>query len=277
MIGRFFFWLAEEGGRGVNVGGSLSSTAPTDDVSHNDNLPLHATKTRRRGGRGGGEGDGCGRRPVTNEASTDPDLYDTVVRRFQTPAEREAEGRSRGWGKVLESSLMRGEARLERVASSLTGDAPLPRPPHPHSTTSSARKTSLSEVTSGDMAAAAAAATAVDAGLVDSKPTTKEEGRAAWEEFLRERFVAGADEEFDYAQVDGNEELDEMEHRDREEEWFDEEDPEWADDDSEGEGEGDEEEQEADVMMGDRRQGGAEPRKGKREKILTGQTGVQDY
>lgn len=207
----------------------------------------------------------------------DPDLYDTVVRRFQTPAEREAEGRSRGWGKVLESSLMRGEARLERVASSLTGDAPLPRPPHPHSTTSSARKTSLSEVTSGDMAAAAAAATAVDAGLVDSKPTTKEEGRAAWEEFLRERFVAGADEEFDYAQVDGNEELDEMEHRDREEEWFDEEDPEWADDDSEGEGEGDEEEQEADVMMGDRRQGGAEPRKGKREKILTGQTGVQDY
>ncbi|ROV94920.1 hypothetical protein VSDG_07099 [Cytospora chrysosperma] len=202
----------------------------------------------------------------------DPDLYDTVVRRFQTPAEREAEGRSRGWGKVLESSLMRGEARLERVASSLTGDAPPPRPPHLPSTTSSAPKTSLSEMTSGDMAAAAAS---VDAGLVDSKPTTKEEGRAAWEEFLRERFVAGADEEFDYGLVDGNEELDEMEHRDREEEWFDEEDPEWADDDSEGEG--DKEEEEADVMMGDRRQGGAEPRKGKREKILTGQTGVQDY
>lgn len=169
---------------------------------------------------------------------------------------------------------MRGEARLERVASSLTGDAPPPRPPHLPSTTSSARKTSLSEVTSGDMAATAAA-TAVDSGLVDSKPTTKEEGQAAWEEFLRERFVAGADEDFDYAQVDGNEGLDEMEHRDREEEWFDEEDPEWADDDSDGEG--GEGEQEADVMVGDRRQGGAEPRKGKREKILTGQTGVQDY
>ncbi|ROW10409.1 hypothetical protein VMCG_01742 [Cytospora schulzeri] len=195
----------------------------------------------------------------------DPDLYDTAVRRFQTPAEREAEGRSRGWGKVLESSLMRGEARLERVASSFTGDAP-PRA----SSTSQARKTSLSEMTSEDMAAASSSF-AVGAGLLDSKPETKEEGREAWEEFLRERFVMGADEEFDYGKVDGNEELDEMEHRDREEEWFDEEDPEWADD-SEGDGDEDEED-----VMSDHREGGAERRKSRKEKILTGQTGVQDY
>ncbi|KUI64150.1 hypothetical protein VM1G_10926 [Cytospora mali] len=192
----------------------------------------------------------------------DPDLYDTVVRRFQTPAEREAEGRSRGWGKVLESSLLRGEARLERVASSFTGDAP------PARKTSSATRTT----TSGeDIAAAAAASFAIDADLGGSKPETKEEGKAAWEDFLRERFVMGGDEEFDYAKVDGNEEFDEMEHRDLEEEWFDEEDPEWADD-----SEGDEDEDDEEVMS-DHREGGATTRKSKRERVLTGQTGVQDY
>ncbi len=47
----------------------------------------------------------------------DPDLYDTLVRQFQTPAEREAEGRAKGYSRVLEGSLLRGEARLERLAA----------------------------------------------------------------------------------------------------------------------------------------------------------------
>lgn len=207
---------------------------------------------------------------VADLTKTDPDLYDTVVRRFQTPAEREAEGISRGWGKVLESSLMRSEARLERVASSYTGDAPPPPPP----SAAGARKTS-SPTEGNDNGTANATATAAPAApagftsdaadLVDSKPATQEEGRAAWEDFLRERFVNGEDEDFDYAAVDGNEAFDEMEQRDRDEEWFDEEDPEWADDseeeDADDEGDG----------------GAAETRRGKRERILTGETGVQDY
>lgn len=164
---------------------------------------------------------------------------------------------------------MRGEARLERVASSLTGDAP----PRTSSASQARRKKSLSEMSSEDIAAAAAAAASsnvtADGGLVGSKPETKEEGQAAWEEFLRERFVMGGDEDFDYAKVDGDEELDVMEHRDREEEWFDEEDPEWADDSEDDEDEED--------VMSDHREGGAEKRRSKREKILTGQTGVQDY
>ncbi|ROW07180.1 hypothetical protein VPNG_07340 [Cytospora leucostoma] len=186
----------------------------------------------------------------------DPDLYDTVVRRFQTPEEREAEGKSRGWGKVLESSLIRSEARLERVASSYTGDVP------PAATR---KMSSLAEKDNNGAATVAAAPTGITldaADLVDSKPATQEEGRAAWEDFLRERFVNGEDEDFDYTAVDGNEEFDEMEQRDRDEEWFDEEDPEWADD-SEDDDNGEE--------------GGAEMRRAKRERILTGETGVQDY
>ncbi|KAJ0123691.1 coiled-coil domain-containing protein [Diaporthe amygdali] len=195
----------------------------------------------------------------------DPDLYDTLVRKFQTPAEREAEMRSRGWGKVLESSLMRGEDRLDRVASSLAGDRPQRQLA---SSSSSSSRGALP--TTGDKAAAATNF-AIDADLTDSKPATKEEGRAAWEEFLRERFVRGGDEEFDYAAVDGDESFDELEFRDREEEWFDGEEPEWASDGSDGSaGE--------DAVVGDGSgDGELGRRKGPRERVLVGQTGVQDY
>ncbi|KAF4306082.1 hypothetical protein GTA08_BOTSDO14184 [Botryosphaeria dothidea] len=37
----------------------------------------------------------------------DPLLYDRLVRRFQTPAEREAEGRAKGYSGVLEADLLR--------------------------------------------------------------------------------------------------------------------------------------------------------------------------
>lgn len=46
-----------------------------------------------------------------------------------------------------------------------------------------------------------------------------------WREFLRERFIRGGDEEFDYAGVDGDEELDVVLRRDEEDRWFDEEEP----------------------------------------------------
>ncbi|KAI3399518.1 hypothetical protein diail_6540 [Diaporthe ilicicola] len=203
----------------------------------------------------------------------DPDLYDTLVRRFQSPAEREAEVRSRGWGKVLESSLMRGEDRLDRVASSLAGD----RPQQGASSSSPRRGVALpssSTTTTSNLFT-------IDADLADSKPSTKEDGRAAWDEFLRERFVRGGDEDFDYARVDGDERYDELECRDREEEWFDGEEPEWAsdgsddDDDDDDDDSGDSGE---DAVVGggrDGKTGGG--RKGPRERVLVGQTGVQDY
>lgn len=91
------------------------------------------------------------------------------------------------------------------------------------------------------------------------KPETKEEARARWEEFLRDRFVHGGDEEFEYARVDENDEFDVLERKDQEDAWFDDEDPGWA---SEEGGEREEDE----VGVG-----------GGRERKIEGQTGIQDF
>jgi hypothetical protein len=93
-------------------------------------------------------------------------------------------------------------------------------------------------------------------------PKTREEGRAQWVEFLRDRFIRGEDEDFDYAAVDGDEGYDVLEREDREEAWFEEEEPEWA---SDGDGSSDEGEGE----------GGRHG--GKAERVLKGETGIQDF
>ncbi|OHF03357.1 coiled-coil domain-containing protein [Colletotrichum orchidophilum] len=134
----------------------------------------------------------------------DPLLYDSLVRKFQTPAEREVEGKAKGYSGVLESSLLRGEARLADLKSS-TDDNVSPEPARDFTT---------------------------EADL--SKTKTKEEGLKRWHEFLTERFVRGHDEDFDYSLIDHNEEYDVMERRDAEEAWFDQEDPGWASDANEG-------------------------------------------
>lgn len=142
---------------------------------------------------------------------------------------------------------MRGEARLDRLASSYTGDKPA---------AGSLARSRAAETDDGNFT--------IDSYLAEEKPKTKEEGRQRWEDFLRERFVYGGDDDFDYARVDENEDLDLMERRDQEEEWFDDEEPEWADDSDE-----------ADDL--DDKDG--EPRKTrpKRERVLLGETGIQDY
>ncbi|KAK4039587.1 hypothetical protein C8A01DRAFT_16451 [Parachaetomium inaequale] len=135
----------------------------------------------------------------------DPLLYDHLIRRFQTPAEREAEGRAKGYARVLEGSLLRGEERLAK----LRGETLTP------------------------------------------PPKTREEGRGQWEAYLRDRFIRGEDEDFDYAAVDEDEEYDVFEREEREEAWFEEEDPEWATSGEEG--------------------------AGRADKVLLGETGVQDF
>lgn len=124
---------------------------------------------------------------------------------------------------------MRGEARLEQLASSSRANA-LP----------------------------------ATGGEDEEAPTTREAGREAWVAFLRERFVRGEDEDFEYALVDGDEGLDGMEARDREEAYFDEEEPEWADDSD-------------DDYDEDDNNSNGETRPKKRERVLMGETGIQDY
>ncbi len=82
-------------------------------------------------------------------------------------------------------------------------------------------------------------------------PRTREEGRLQWEGFLRDRFVRGEDLDFEYADVDGDEEYDVLEREEREEAWFEAEDPGWVSDSGEG-GE-------------------------QRAAVLLGETGVQDF
>src|SRR5690348_16678192 len=46
----------------------------------------------------------------------DPLLYASLIKQFQTPAERQADGRAKGYSRVLEGDLLRGEARLQQLA-----------------------------------------------------------------------------------------------------------------------------------------------------------------
>ncbi|KAK1830238.1 coiled-coil domain-containing protein 97 [Podospora conica] len=180
----------------------------------------------------------------------DPLLYDTLIRRHQTPAEREAEGRARGYARVLEGSLLRGEERLARLAGP-------------------ARPESVFRDGTAPPEAAVSPLEGVDEPL--PPPETKTEGQAQWTHFLRERFVRGGDEEFEYAVVDGDEELDVVERVEREEAWFDEESPGWdLGEEEDGGGDGD-------VDMDREGDGDAAKEARRKEKELQGETGVQDF
>lgn len=81
----------------------------------------------------------------------------------------------------------------------------------------------------------------------DEVPMTKEEGRAWWIDEMTQRFLSGGDDDFEYKTVDENDKYDDEKERDIQDAYFDSME---SDFDSDGEG---------------------------REKVLTGETGIQDY
>ncbi|KAI8966476.1 coiled-coil domain-containing protein-domain-containing protein [Daldinia sp. FL1419] len=194
----------------------------------------------------------------------DPVLYDALIRQFQSPAEREKEGREKGYSRTLEVDLLRGEAKLAQLTS-LASSSQQNNPPAESSQASWLPKPASEDTDPfireyanggdgfGDDSSAGSGAGTRSKGL-PRKPETKEEGRERWDAFLRRRFVLGRDEDFDYSAVDENDELDVLERREQEDAWFDDEDPGWASD-----------------SAGD--QGGG----GEREKKLEGETGIQDF
>ena len=113
---------------------------------------------------------------------------------------------------------------------------------------------------------------------------TRDEGRERWRAFLRDRFVHGGDDEFDYPPVDENDEYDVLEKKDLEDAWFDDEDPGWATDATDdgrrtsssaragGLGDTDRGDEDQD-MEGDTRERPKSPV----DKILQGETGIQDF
>ncbi|KAL4980470.1 coiled-coil domain-containing protein-domain-containing protein [Aspergillus desertorum] len=137
----------------------------------------------------------------------DPLLYDRLIRRFQTPSEREAEGRAKGFSGVLQADLLRSEAKIDALNH-----------PDPHALFTYVRGPN-GEILAEDR---------------DEIPASKEEGEKTWRWEMTIRFLRGEDADFDYSTVDGNEELDDV--NEEQEKYFDEEEPEWC---VEAEGEGD--------------------------------------
>ncbi|KAL2758374.1 hypothetical protein ACRALDRAFT_1061572 [Sodiomyces alcalophilus JCM 7366] len=169
-----------------------------------------------------------------------PLLYDSLIRTFQTPAERETEGKRKGYSGVLEAGLLRGEARLAELAGASDDTGP----------------------GQGDVAPSSDSADVVESNARPNRassafdpdiptPHSKEEATSRWIEFLTDRFVHGQDDDFHYDAVDLDDRYDVLERRDAEDAWFEEEEPRWA-----SEPEDDEEYPRA---------------------VKTGETGVQDF
>jgi Coiled-coil domain containing protein (DUF2052) len=136
----------------------------------------------------------------------DPLLYDRLIRRFQTPAEREAEGRAKGFSGVLQADMLRSEAKMAALAN-----------PDPNATFSYRRGPS-GEILEEER---------------DEVPRSKEEGWERWKYEMEMRFLRGADDDFEYETVDDNDKWDDVGEEDRValEEWLDEEQPTWIRDD----------------------------------------------
>lgn len=130
-------------------------------------------------------------------------LYDRLIRRFQTPAEREAEGREKGYSGILEADLYRSEAKLDAL-----------RHPDPHSMFTY-RRGPHGEILAEEK---------------DEIPTSKEEGLTRWRFEMEQRFIRGGDDDFDYTTVDDNEEYDDraIEEQDAEDKYFDGQEPEFV-------------------------------------------------
>lgn len=151
----------------------------------------------------------------------DPLLYDRLIRRFQTAAEREAEGQRKGFSGQMATDLWRVEAKKEALS-------------HPS-------PSSLFTYTRGPQGE-------IREADKDEVPMSKEEGKIWWRDEMTQRFLRGDDDDFDYAKVDGSDKYnDPEEERDIQDAYFDSME---SDFDTDGEG---------------------------KEKVLTGETGIQDY
>lgn len=183
-------------------------------------------------------------------APADPVLYERLVKRFQTPAQRSADGQRKGYARTLEASLLRSESRLSELNVPPPFSSASPSYPSAFSSSSSAEPEQPRTSGANDW---------------DAQAEDGPHGMLLWRAFLEDRFVAGRDGEFGagaYAAVDGDEGLDEMARRDEEDGWFESEEPRWA-----GVGAG--------AGVGER--GEEEGEEGEEERELKGETGIQDF
>ncbi|EPE04080.1 coiled-coil domain-containing protein [Ophiostoma piceae UAMH 11346] len=173
------------------------------------------------------------------ELIADVTLYNTLIRSFQTPAERSAEARDKGFGQVLEASILRNPEPLQRMDDDDIVEE--------EDEEDEEDETSGKDGKTGKKGGQQDEDVDMD-DTEDDEGTPAEVARRRWYVYVREWFVRGAAEEdgFDYTTVDEDSEYDTLARADEQDAWFDEEEPGWAESEA----------------------GGRE---------LTGQTGVQDY
>lgn len=135
----------------------------------------------------------------------DPLLYDRLIRRFQTPQEREAQGREKGFSGVLQADMQRSEAKMDALAN-----------PDPNAMLSYTRGPD-GEILAEDR---------------DDIPASKEDGEKAWQWEMGLRFMRGDDDDFDYKAVDENDEYDDW--TEEQDKYFEDEEPEWVVGDAHG-------------------------------------------
>lgn len=121
----------------------------------------------------------------------DPLLYDRLVRRFQSAAEREAEGRRKGFSGVLEADILRSEAKIDALSHTEPNVA-----------------ITYERGPDGQIVAE-------DKG---DAPQSKEEGIEMWRKQMEWRFLKGDDADFDYFSVDNDEAYDDRAAEERDEE-----------------------------------------------------------
>lgn len=145
-------------------------------------------------------------------------MYDRCIRRFQTAAEREADGRAKGYSGVLEADLYRSEAKLAALKGSSDS---CPRDEHED----------VGRIQEDHGVPYLSYARGQNGEVLpedpDEVPRSKEDGFERWKFEMTLKFLRGEDEDFDYQDVDAGGEWDEIENRDVEERWFEDEEPEW--------------------------------------------------
>ena len=177
---------------------------------------------------------------VGSVTTSDPLAYDDLIRQHQTTAEREAEGKQRGWAGTLEASLLRSEARLAKT------DPSNPKYQEPtHSANSSlgadkhARRrgpiidwtidNSDSENTPDDGEQVAEDerqdSHVKSAENMNASLRLRRTGQAKWRFLITQHFIDGCYDDFDYTAVDFDLSIDEEWARERfEEDWYEEQD-----------------------------------------------------
>lgn len=162
----------------------------------------------------------------------DPVLYDRLIRRNLTPAEREAEGKKhKGVASLMEAALTHSEARRpSRSELGSTRDTVKVSNRDPTMSRHEARQDQESEDEEADYTLEPAGRSAYRYELelysdAAEGPMSKQTAARCWHDAIEQRFLRGKDPDFEYDEVDLDPRYDDLDHleRDAEERWFDQE------------------------------------------------------